>query len=126
MRNENKLEVKRGDILFVDLNGGVRGSEQGGMRPVVVLQNDIGNKYSPCIIVAMITSKLTKRPLPTHITLHKGESGLIKDSVVLLEQIRTIDKSRIDKKISTLPSYKMEEINNAMLISLGLGEMVVA
>lgn len=124
MRNQNKVEVKRGDILFVDLDG-TKGSEQGGMRPVVVLQNDIGNKYSPCTIVAMITSQ-TKAKLPTHITLHKGETGLLKDSIVLLEQVRTIDKCRIAKKISTLPDYKMEEINNATLISLGLGELVIA
>ncbi len=110
--------IKRGEVYYADLNP-VIGSEQGGIRPIVVLQNDVGNKYSPTVIAAATTSKLTKAKLPTHIELHKDVSPLPKGSVVLLEQIRTIDKSRIKEKIGELPPEIMQNIDNALLISLG-------
>ena len=111
--------VKRGELYYADLSP-VVGSEQGGIRPVLVVQNDIGNKYSPTVIAAAITSKLNKAKLPTHIELSSKEYGLEKDSVVLLEQIRTIDKSRLKEKIGELSSTKMSQVNRAMLISLGV------
>ncbi len=111
--------VKRGELYYADLSP-VIGSEQGGIRPVLVVQNDIGNKYSPTVIAAAITSKLNKAKLPTHIELSSKEYGLEKDSVVLLEQIRTIDKSRLKEKIGELSSYKMNQVNRAMMISLGV------
>ena len=111
--------VKRGELYYADLSP-VVGSEQGGIRPVLVVQNDIGNKYSPTIIAAAITSKLNKAKMPTHIELSCREYGLEKDSVVLLEQIRTIDKSRLKEKIGELSPYKMSEVNRAMMISLGV------
>ena len=111
--------VKRGELYFADLSP-VVGSEQGGIRPVLVVQNDIGNKYSPTIIAAAITSKLNKSKLPTHIELSSREYGLEKDSVVLLEQIRTIDKTRLREKIGELSELKMNQVNKAMMISLGV------
>ena len=111
--------VKRGELYYADLSP-VIGSEQGGIRPVLVVQNDIGNKYSPTVIVSAITSKLNKAKLPTHIELPASKYGLEKDSVVLLEQIRTLDKQRLKEKIGELENYKMEEVNKAMLISLGV------
>lgn len=110
--------IRRGELYYADLNP-VVGSEQGGVRPVLVLQNDVGNKYSPTIIAAATTSKLTKAKLPTHIALAKDTCPLPRDSVVLLEQIRTIDKSRIKEKIGTLPSNVMQQIDDALLVSLG-------
>ena len=110
--------IKRGEIYYADLNP-VVGSEQGGIRPIVVLQNDVGNKYSPTVIAAATTSRLTKAKLPTHIELTREQTPLPKDSVVLLEQIRTIDKSRIREKIGELPPDIMQQINNALLLSLG-------
>ena len=110
--------IKRGEIYYADLNP-VVGSEQGGIRPIVVLQNDVGNKYSPTVIAAATTSRLTKAKLPTHIELAKDRTPLPKDSVVLLEQIRTIDKSRIKEKIGELPPDVMQQINDALLLSLG-------
>ena len=110
--------IRRGELYYADLSP-VVGSEQGGIRPVLVLQNDIGNKYSPTIIAAATTSKLNKAKLPTHILLPSNNSCLPKDSVVLLEQIRTIDKSRLKEKIGEVPPDLMQEINNALLISLG-------
>ncbi len=110
--------IKRGEIYYADLNP-VIGSEQGGVRPIVVLQNDIGNRYSPTVIAAATTSKLTKAKLPTHIELSHDTTPLPKDSVVLLEQIRTIDKSRIKEKIGELPPEMMKQIDNALLLSLG-------
>ena len=95
------------------------GSEQGGIRPIIVLQNDVGNKYSPTVIAAATTSRLTKAKLPTHIELNKDHTPMPKDSVVLLEQIRTIDKSRIKEKIGELPPDVMQQINDALLVSLG-------
>ena len=110
--------IKRGELYYADLSP-VVGSEQGGIRPVLVLQNDIGNKYSPTVIAAATTSKLTKAKLPTHIELHSDTTPLPRDSVVLLEQIRTIDKTRLKEKIGELPEDVMKEVNNALLISLG-------
>ncbi len=111
--------IKRGDIFYADLSP-VVGSEQGGIRPILIVQNDIGNKYSPTIIAAAITSKLDKAKLPTHIELSALEYGLEKDSVVLLEQIRTIDKMRLKQKIATLSDEKMQQVSKAMMISLGV------
>ena len=110
--------IKRGEIYYADLNP-VVGSEQGGIRPIIVLQNDVGNKYSPTVIAAATTSRLTKAKLPTHIELTKENTPMPKDSVVLLEQIRTIDKSRIKEKIGELPPDIMQRINDALLLSLG-------
>lgn len=111
--------IKRGDLYYADLSP-VIGSEQGGIRPVLVIQNDIGNKYSPTVIAAAITSKLNKAKLPTHIELSSNEYGLEKDSVVLLEQIRTLDKTRLKDKIGELSAIKMNQVNKAMMISLGV------
>ncbi len=111
--------IKRGDLYFADLSP-VVGSEQGGVRPVLVIQNDIGNRYSPTVIAAAITSRLNKAKMPTHIEVSAREYGLEKDSVILLEQIRTIDKSRLREKIGELGEYKMSEVNRAMMISLGV------
>ena len=111
-------EFRRGEIYMADLSP-VVGSEQGGVRPVLIIQNDIGNKFSPTVIVSAITSQLTKAKLPTHIDLPAGEFNLPKDSVALLEQIRTLDKRRLKTKLSTLHSVKMKEIDRAILISLG-------
>ncbi len=110
--------LKRGEIYYADLSP-VVGSEQGGIRPVLIVQNDIGNKYSPTVIVAAITSQLEKAKLPTHIELGM-EYGLSKNSVALLEQIRTLDKRRLKEKIGEVDYYKMSQINNAILVSLGL------
>ena len=110
--------IKRGDIFYADLSP-VVGSEQGGVRPVLVIQNDIGNKYSPTVIVCAITSQLTKAKLPTHIELSANIYDLPKDSVCLLEQIRTLDKKRLKEKISYIGGKKMKEVDRAILISLG-------
>lgn len=111
-------QIKRGDIYYADLSP-VVGSEQGGVRPVLVIQNDIGNKYSPTVIVSAITSQLGKAKLPTHIELSAEKYNLPKNSVALLEQIRTLDKQRLKERITTLSSDKMREVNKAILISLG-------
>ncbi len=110
--------IRRGDIFYANLSP-VVGSEQGGIRPVLVVQNNIGNKYSPTIIVAAITSKINKAKLPTHIELSGATYGLEKNSVVLLEQIRTLDKARLIEKIGSAVT-KLGEIDNALAISLGL------
>ena len=110
--------VKRGDIYFADLSP-VVGSEQGGVRPVLVIQNDVGNRYSPTVIVSAITSQLSKAKLPTHIELSSSDYHLPKNSVVLLEQIRTLDKRRLKEKITVIDEAKMKELNKALLISLG-------
>ena len=115
------MMIKRGDLYYADLSP-VVGSEQGGVRPVLVVQNDVGNKYSPTVIAAAITSQLGKAKLPTHIALSAGDYGLAKDSVVLLEQIRTIDKRRLREKIGELPINLMKKVNDALLISLGFFE----
>ncbi len=111
-------QFRRGEIYFADLSP-VVGSEQGGTRPVLIIQNDVGNKYSPTVIVSAITSQMTKAKLPTHIELSSSVYHLPKDSVVLLEQIRTLDKRRLKEKITTLDERKMKEVNRAILISLG-------
>lgn len=121
MQNYNTENIKRGDIYYADLSP-VVGCEQGGIRPVLVIQNDIGNKYSPTVIVCAITSQLTKAKLPTHIELAGDKYNLPKDSVCLLEQIRTLDKKRLQEKISYIDEQKQKEINRAILISLGFFE----
>ncbi|MCI5819821.1 MAG: type II toxin-antitoxin system PemK/MazF family toxin [Acidaminococcus sp.] len=110
--------IKRGELYYADLSP-VVGSEQGGVRPVLIVQNDVGNKYSPTIIAAAITSQLNKAKLPTHINLPAEEYGLPKNSVVLLEQIRTLDKRRLKDKIGELPVGVMDRVNEALMISLG-------
>ena len=112
--------VKRGDIYYADLSP-VVGSEQGGIRPVLIVQNDIGNKYSPTVIAAAITSQINKAKMPTHIELAAKEYGLNKDSVILLEQIRTIDKKRLREKIGHLDGRHMSAVDDALAISFGLG-----
>ncbi|MGI6214086.1 MAG: type II toxin-antitoxin system PemK/MazF family toxin [Christensenellales bacterium] len=112
--------IKRGDLYYADLSP-VIGSEQGGVRPVLVVQNNIGNKYSPTVIAAAITSQINKVKLPTHIEI-PAEYGLQKNSVALMEQIRTIDKSRLRDKIGTVDSSVMEKVNSALLVSLGFFE----
>ena len=114
-----KLNVKRGDIFYADLSP-VVGSEQGGIRPVIVIQNDIGNKYSPTVIVAAITSQINKAKLPTHVEISSEEYGLNRDSVVLLEQVRTLDKRRVKEKIGHMTDEDMKKVNKAMMISLSL------
>lgn len=111
--------IKRGDIYYADLSP-VIGSEQGGVRPVLVVQNDIGNRYSPTVIIAAITSQINKAKLPTHVELKGTDYGLAKDSVLLLEQIRTIDKRRLEEKIGHVTEDIIEKANQALLISLGL------
>ncbi len=113
--------IKRGELYYADLSP-VVGSEQGGVRPILIVQNDTGNKYSPTIIAAAITSQLNKAKLPTHIELSANEFGLMKDSVILLEQIRTLDKRRIKERIGELSPLKMQKVNTALLISLGFSE----
>lgn len=119
MNMANNIIVKRGDIYYADLSP-VVGSEQGGTRPVVVVQNDIGNKYSPTIIVCAITSQINKAKLPTHIEVKSGNFGLAKDSVILLEQIRTIDKRRLKEKVGRCDDSVMERIDRVLQISLGM------
>ena len=111
--------VKRGDIYYADLSP-VIGSEQGGIRPVLIIQNDVGNKYSPTVIAAAITSQINKAKMPTHIELSASEYGLYKDSVVLLEQIRTIDKKRLREKVAHLDKGLMENVNSALAVSFGI------
>lgn len=112
------MDVKRGELYYADLSP-VVGSEQGGVRPVLIVQNDVGNKYSPTIIAAAVTSKINKAKLPTHIELPKSSYGLVKDSVILLEQIRTLDKRRLLSRIGALPPATMSRVDRAILISLG-------
>ncbi len=115
-----KMTVKRGDIFYADLSP-VVGSEQGGLRPVLIVQNDIGNRYSPTVIAAAITSRLSKAKLPTHIDVYAERFGLVKDSVILLEQIRTIDKTRLREKMGHVDDVLMQKVDNAISISFGLG-----
>ena len=117
----NDLIVKKGDIFFADLSP-VIGSEQGGVRPVLVVQNDIGNKYSPTIIVAAVTSQINKAKLPTHVEIGALGHGLNKDSVVLMEQLRTIDKKRLKEKIGRVDEDIIANVNEALTISLGIVE----
>ena len=112
--------VRRGDIYYADLSP-VVGSEQGGLRPVLIIQNDIGNRYSPTVIAAAITSRMSKTHLPTHIDVFADRVGLAKDSVILLEQSRTLDKRRLREKMGHLDEGMMNEVNTAIAISFGLG-----
>ena len=119
-RRVNYGMVRRGEIYYADLRGVVVGSEQGGIRPVLILQNDIGNKYSPTTIIAAITSR-GKKELPTHVQLHMNEvNGLSKDSIVLLEQIKTIDKKRIKERIGKLSDEEISEVKEALMISVAI------
>lgn len=113
------MSIKRGDIYYADLSP-VVGSEQGGLRPVLIVQNDIGNRYSPTVIAAAITSQLTKTKLPTHIDVYADKVGLVKDSVILLEQIRTLDKTRLREKMGHLDDLLMQQVNDAISVSFGL------
>ncbi len=119
------MNVKRGDIFYADLSP-VIGSEQGGLRPVLIVQNDVGNKYSPTVIAAAITSKISKTKLPTHIDVSRNINfgtegvGLAKDSVILLEQIRTLDKQRLKEKMGHLDEGTMQKVNDAITVSFGL------
>ena len=115
------MSVKRGDIYYADLSP-VVGSEQGGTRPVLIIQNDVGNKFSPTVIAAAITSKTDKSKLPTHIDVYAEHYGLARDSVILLEQIRTIDKKRLKEKMGHLDDDVMNRVNNAITVSFGLDE----
>ena len=113
------MKIKRGQIYLVDLSNGF-GSEQGGVRPVLVVQNNKGNKYSPTVIVSAITSQINKAKLPTHVEISSVEYGLNRDSVVLLEQIRTLDKKRLKEKIGHMTDVDMKKVDKALLISLNL------
>lgn len=111
--------VRRGDIFYADLSP-VVGSEQGGIRPVLIIQNDMGNRHSPTVIAAAITSQMNKAKLPTHIELLNPHCGLTKDSVVLLEQIRTLDKRRLRERMGRLDDRMMEQVDTAIAVSFGL------
>lgn len=111
--------IKRGDIFYADLSP-VVGSEQGGVRPVLIVQNDVGNKFSPTVIAAAITSQMGKAKLPTHIEIRAADYGLQKDSVVLLEQIRTIDKRRLKERMGHLDDSAMDQVGSAIMVSFGL------
>lgn len=113
------MVVKRGEIYYADLSP-VVGSEQGGIRPVLIVQNDVGNKYSPTVIAAAITSQINKAKMPTHIEIDALEYGLAKDSVILLEQIRTIDKKRLKEKIGAIDDALADKVNEALAVSFGL------
>lgn len=116
---KNLMTIKRGDIFYADLSP-VVGSEQGGVRPVLIVQNDVGNKYSPTVIAAAITSQQAKNSLPTHIRINAAGCGLAKDSIVLLEQVRTLDKRRLKEKMGALDQNSMMNVNEALSVSFGL------
>ena len=113
------MNIKRGDIFYADLSP-VIGSEQGGQRPVLIIQNDVGNRYSPTVIAAAITSKMSKAKLPTHIDIFADHVGLTKDSVILLEQVRTLDKRRLREKTGRLDESVMKQVDAAIAVSFGL------
>lgn len=113
------IKIKRGDIYYADLSP-VIGSEQGGLRPVLIIQNNIGNRFSPTVIVAAITSKISKPKMQTHVAIAKSPNGLEKDSVVLLEQVRTIDKRRLKQHVACLDAMHMKQVDRALEVSLGL------
>ncbi len=117
--SETLMTIKRGDIYYADLSP-VIGSEQGGVRPVLIVQNDVGNRYSPTVIAAAITSQRDKTNLPTHIRVDAGGCGLEKDSIVLLEQIRTIDKQRLKERMGSLDITSMDKVDKALSVSFGL------
>jgi len=116
----NRTIVRRGEIYYADLSP-VVGSEQGGMRPVLIVQNDVGNKYSPTVIAAAITSQQNKARLPTHIEVSGRSVGLSRNSVILLEQIRTLDKRRLKEKMGALDNRLMQRVDDAIAVSFGLG-----
>ncbi len=118
-RLKEVCDMKRGDIYYADLRP-VIGSEQGGVRPVLIIQNDIGNKHSPTVICAAITSKMNKAKLPTHIELNANKYDMVKDSVILLEQLRTIDKKRLKDRVCHLDQEIMKEVNTGLMVSLEL------
>ena len=118
------MTIRRGDIFYADLSP-VIGSEQGGLRPVLIVQNDVGNRYSPTVIAAAITSKMGKAKLPTHIDVSAPDVGLAKDSVILLEQIRTLDKKRLKEKMGHLDECIMQKVNDAIGVSFGLEGTVI-
>ena len=118
-RSVNNVIVKRGDLFYADLSP-VVGSEQGGIRPVLVVQNDVGNKYSPTVIAAAVTSQINKAKMPTHIEISAETYGLVKDSVILMEQIRTIDKKRLKEKIGHADEELMQRVNRALSVSFAL------
>lgn len=113
------MNIKRGDIYYADLSP-VVGSEQGGIRPVLIVQNDVGNRYSPTVIAAAITSRMSKTNLPTHIAVNANSCGLSKNSVVLLEQVRTLDKRRLRDRMGALNADDMNKVNDALTVSFGL------
>ena len=113
------MEVHRGEVFYADLSP-VVGSEQGGVRPVLIVQNEIGNRHSPTVIAAAITSRLDKARLPTHINIRAADTGLAKDSVVLLEQIRTLDKRRLRERMGRVDGAVMERVDDAIAVSFGL------
>jgi mRNA interferase MazF len=115
----DEAKIKRGDLFYADLSP-VVGSEQGGMRPVLVIQNNIGNHYSPTVIIAAITAKISKPRMPTHVGIRGGEAGVGRNSVILMEQIRTIDKQRLHDKIGRLDDQKMKQVDEALKVSVGL------
>ena len=119
LKGNMKMTIRRGDIFYADLSP-VIGSEQGGLRPVLIVQNDVGNRYSPTVIAAAITSRMGKTKLPTHIDVSAPEVGLAKDSVILLEQIRTLDKQRLKEKMGHLDDATMRVVNSAIQVSFGL------
>ncbi len=119
LKGDVPMNIKRGDIYYADLSP-VVGSEQGGLRPVLIVQNDVGNRYSPTVIAAAITSRMGKTRLPTHIDIYAKEVGLAKDSVILLEQIRTLDKRRLREKMGHLEDSVMQRVNTAISVSFGL------
>ena len=119
LAGDDNLIVKRGDVFFADLSP-VVGSEQGGTRPVLIIQNDIGNRFSPTVIIAAITAQIQKAKLPTHVEINAKKYGFERDSVILLEQLRTIDKSRLTDRITQLDDALMEKVDIALAISLGL------
>lgn len=118
------MNIKRGDIFYADLSP-VIGSEQGGLRPVLIIQNDVGNRYSPTVIAAAITSRMGKNRLPTHIDVHADDVGLAKDSVVLLEQIRTLDKRRLKERMGHLDDKTMQTVNTAIAVSFGINATAI-
>ncbi|MFR8011421.1 MAG: type II toxin-antitoxin system PemK/MazF family toxin [Clostridia bacterium] len=119
------MNVKRGEIYYADLSP-VVGSEQGGIRPVLIVQNNVGNKFSPTVIAAAITSQRYKTNLPTHIQIHASDCGLARDSIVLLEQVRTLDKKRLRERMGMLSSVDMHRVDRALSVSFGLGEKIIA
>ena len=114
-----RMSVKRGDIYYADLSP-VVGSEQGGLRPVLIIQNDTGNRHSPTVICAAITSKMNKAKLPTHVEIEAEKYGIVKDSVILLEQVRTIDKTRLKEKVCHLDQEALDRIDQALIVSFSL------